>query len=1539
MASLTSGAKYKIYVRALNTAGHILNTGLNVSTHVFVYDVTSPTITAHYSILSLSTSNLPGDPSNIPSLIVASGTVSDNISDSLDPRRIFLQIFDVTTGKYLNPATLIKFDVVDGNAAWAETNTTTNTWTYDLSLSQFVSGNQYKVEIYGGDAAGNSQWTARGANTGCPVTLNSDTFCQTGVSTGPKYVRYFRYNKLPPTIAIVTPITTSPNNMGAGALTTITGVTTDPGGSGINHVEYSLKFADSSQRWVTYTSTAGAWKTAAQQPTDYWNYSCDPVVGCGSLGGTWSVWQSSNIAWIDSTAYTFEVRAVDASGNVSNINSISFTYDISKPNSYVTSPTNQQAYATRTISPITGTAVDEVSTGTPSGMNADFRVGIKRLSDNYWWDGSTWTAQTFGIYESSIAVAMGTGVGTKNWNLTLSSTFYDLLGATDTFKVFSWAKDLVINPSTAAANVESSTTVKAVFSYGVSTPTLTSQAPAANSASNVAASVDLVFNPQGGRINQIWAAFLDTSPAGPYYWTGSSWSDNGTVDPPSTSSLVWLSTEAAAPGTPSPDMIFTPGSVPDGSAAVTVSFTGATSLVKPAWADGRKYKIYVRARNTAGQELNTSSLANQVFLYDVTAPTMTAHYNISSLSTSSLTGDVSALTGFSLASGTVRDNVSDPVDSRQIVMRIQDQSTLKYLNPNTLTNFDVTAAGSAWATIPQTADEWAYDLSSAKYVAGNVYMLELYANDVAGNEHTVSCPTTSLSAPGACQTGNSGSPKYIRYFKVDRTAPTLTISTPTVSVPFNIGSPAALATISGTAEDVGFGLAYVEYKLAFNTGDPTNHWLHHVTSGSWQTGYVGDIWNRACDATVGCGQPGGTWAVWKSSNISWIESQNYVFTVRSVDLTGSVSTEKTLTFNYDIAAPQSLTGSPAANAALTSRAASITGTVQDQISTGTPSGTDSTGFRVAVKRLSDNYWWNGSTWTVPTGAVYESSMSILVGAGVGAQAWSLPLSSTFYDLLGATDTFKVYAWGTDLSNNPPGSAHVESSTTVKLVFSYASSTPTLTGQSPAANSASNVAASVVLNVDPVGGRIVQVWAAFLDTSVAGPYYWTGSSWSANGTVDPPTTASAVWLSTDSQVSGSPTPDMIFTPGTAVDGLTVATITFSGATSLVKPAWADGRKYKIYVRARNTAGQELNTSSLLNQVFIYDVTSPTLTVHQAVRVLSTSAVAADVTALTGFSIASGTIRDNVSDDADNRQVFMRIQDQVTLKYLNPNTLVNFDVVAANASSAWALTSLTDDEWDFDLSGAKYVAGNAYKIELYANDVAGNEHAVACPTTSLSAPGTCQTGNSGSPKYIRYFKVDRTVPTLAISTPTVSVPFNIGAYSALATITGTADDVGFGLDYVEYSLRFNADDPTNHWLHHQSSGEWKTGYVGDIWKRACDATVGCGHGGAFTTWISSNIAWIESKGYVFTARAVDLSGSVSVERTLTFNYDIAAPQSLTSSPAANAALTSRAASITGTVEDQVSTGTPAGMDSTSFRTAVQRLSDNYWWNGSTWTVPTG
>ena len=274
-------------------------------------------------------------------------------------------------------------------------------------------------------------------------------------------------------------------------------------------------------------------------------------------------------------------------------------------------------------------------------------------------------------------------------------------------------------------------------------------------------------------------------------------------------------------------------------------------------------------------------LANQGyrFIYDVTIPTVTGHASIVDLSSSAAAPTV--LNAMTVASGTIADNVFAVSAQLRIFLRVQDTVTGKYMNPNTLLKFDQPSAGAAWAEVDRSTNSWDFDLSLTQFVDGNMYKVELYAEDGAGNRDQNQCPFVSTSPATACRTGSTAIPKYIRYFKRDKVVPTSKVTAPLPVVGSSDKLGGNLTQITGTAADAGTGVEYVEYSLRFNAADPTSRWLHHISSGEWKTNTLSEIWNRACDSAVGCGTPGGTWAVWVSSNLALLDGQDYVFAIRS----------------------------------------------------------------------------------------------------------------------------------------------------------------------------------------------------------------------------------------------------------------------------------------------------------------------------------------------------------------------------------------------------------------------------------------------------------------------------------------------------------------------------------------------------------------------------------------------------------------------------------------------------------------------------------
>ncbi|MEK7326592.1 MAG: hypothetical protein AAB217_15195, partial [Chloroflexota bacterium] len=289
----------------------------------FIYDVSTPTLTAFAGIVSLSTATdlVDSDTHTWLSSVLSSGTITDNVASLIDPRLVFMRVYDMDALKYLNPNTLISFNISNANSAWAQVSIATNIWNFDLSQAQFINGSRYKIEIYGQDGAGNFD-TAGNCAVAVPFT---SPVCLTGSAATPKYVRYFKFNKALPLAYINSPSLTPPNNVGgANTLDTISGTAISVGGSVINRVEYYLTYSDLSKRW---DAVSNSWITTT--PGDLWSPATYYLATT-----TWGV---QGVSWVQSQSYIFSVRSVDAAGNTSNAASLSFNYDIAAPVSVVTS--------------------------------------------------------------------------------------------------------------------------------------------------------------------------------------------------------------------------------------------------------------------------------------------------------------------------------------------------------------------------------------------------------------------------------------------------------------------------------------------------------------------------------------------------------------------------------------------------------------------------------------------------------------------------------------------------------------------------------------------------------------------------------------------------------------------------------------------------------------------------------------------------------------------------------------------------------------------------------------------------------------------------------------------------------------------------------------------------------------------------------------------------------------------------------------------------------------------------------------------------
>ncbi|HAH31732.1 MAG TPA: hypothetical protein DCL44_05395, partial [Elusimicrobia bacterium] len=1479
----------------------------------FVYDITIPTITATSSLISISTDS--AYPTWLKSITLASGTVADNVLYrhyiDMDPRYVYLRIRNTYSGgsKCLNPSSHVDFDQSDCSGAWwRKDDGLTGNWQFDFPYANFTSGKSYDLEIYGIDGAGNADPDSL---TQCLSFYNSTTTlgCQTGNAAMPKYHRYFNFDSNVPLVAITSPAALSGTNYVGGVLSQLAGTAADysTSESGVAKVNYKLQYNDGND--IKYWQAPGwayaeAWSTAAYDASQ----------------GSWTITNVSTANFVDGAQYILTVYAEDNAGNApTSYKTITFTYDTKPPVSRIISPSGGAMGSTR-ITAISGTVTDEVSTAAPSGLDGNLYIAVKRQSGNYWWDyvNSTWTYSD-GISFSTLTIGSGSGV--KSWSMSIPTTFYDLLpGTTDTFYVYTWAKDRLNNPTTAYANIEDYSNYKVMFSYQASTPILTAVYPGVESARSDVSSVTFSLSPEGGRIKQVYVAFLSTGNTGEYtnYWAGGGaaggWTA-GAVDPPSTSPFgaVWLSTDTAAGG--SPDMIFTPGTATDGRSALSVEFKGNTTISTPTWSDGMKYKIYLAAVNTAGQTLFNygPGISSHTFVYDVTAPTVLVTPAIAAWSDNS---DIyTGINSLAVASGTITDNIYDTLSQRHVYVRIADLTNTGqpvYLNPSNF-GFNIVEGGknSAWNDIKPSSgtQAWSLNLSQVNWTNGNSYSMEIWGTDGAGNVNGNSGRNPDVYGVGQA--------KYTKYFAYDNVKPQVVISTPyavdtTLIYGKDKDGSSILSTIRGEPyDDPGDGLSIssVTFALQYRAGGVTYRW----DLGAWRTTLSSDAWNLADNIN--------DWTEWEYSGIDWRDSQSYTLKVKAIDKAGNISDAASISFIYDVSPPVSAVISPANGQVLTSYSSGISGTSIDRISTYTPSGLGSN-FYVGIQRTSDSNWWdvNLGTWTVN-----RSTRNAGIDAGTGIKTWTLALDATFYDLVSVGyDTFTVYAYGVDQVNYPAASyANIGSSLTALSTYYFQSSPPSASVTWPKAGSAQSTVSSVTLTVSPGSGTgVKQVWAVFIDTTPTSEgKYWDGHAWQPLGSHNPGDVNDSVWLTTDS-VTG---PDMIYRPF-----LTQANseVVFTELTDISSPAWVDGSLNKIFVKGVNGVGQ-LAISTASGYQFVYDHTAPSVTVSPTIDGLSDDFN--NPTWFNSVSVATGTITDNIYDPLNQRHVYVRIAEVTAGEqsgvYLNPANS-SFELSEIDKNLAWndIRPSSAATNWTYTLSGANWSGGGKYRMEVWGTDGAGNVDGNSGRNPDVYG--------AGQAKYTKYFVYDNVKPEVTISTPnagdtTLIYGRNTDGSSILSTIRGEpSDNFPAGVSSVTFALQYRAGGVTYRW----DLGAWRTTISSDAWNLADNIS-------GWTQWEYSGIDWRDSQVYTLKVKAVDKAGNVSEVQSVTFTYDVTPPVSAVISPANGRILTSYFDSISGTSRDQVATATtaPSGLGS-NFYVGIQRVSDSNWWDvdAGTWTV---
>jgi hypothetical protein len=276
----------------------------------------------------------------------------------------------ITTPK--NNSKHYQLNWISGDASVSANNTTiikVEICIKRLSDNKYWTGSSWNVTKIWLLASGNWSWNY---NTNSVTwTSGTDYLVQSRATDGffrveiPKWGNKFTMNFNEPYSSITKPL----NNAYLTKLDTISGTAGSHISNAISKVEVRIKRLVDDHYWngTGWTNSTQPWLLASG--TNSWNYN------------------TSMITW-DTGYYFVQSRATDNQSNIENTSSgIYFNIDNSNPTSTINTPQNNSAIMRLTR--IAVTASDTNVTGNGSWIKA-VDIVLKRLSDNYYWDGSNW---------------------------------------------------------------------------------------------------------------------------------------------------------------------------------------------------------------------------------------------------------------------------------------------------------------------------------------------------------------------------------------------------------------------------------------------------------------------------------------------------------------------------------------------------------------------------------------------------------------------------------------------------------------------------------------------------------------------------------------------------------------------------------------------------------------------------------------------------------------------------------------------------------------------------------------------------------------------------------------------------------------------------------------------------------------------------------------------------------------------------------------------------------------------------------------------
>ncbi|MBI5744156.1 MAG: right-handed parallel beta-helix repeat-containing protein [Elusimicrobia bacterium] len=682
-----------------------------------------------------------------------------------------LAILHPSTGSVLNALTGLDGTAVDNVAVSSA----------EVSIQNIASGQYWDGSAWGAGHAWNalSLWPSSWTYTNVPAWVDNSSYVVTArawdaAGNGGSSGSSFLYDVTAPVVAITTPVTSN-----YAVLPVITGTAADP--HGVAQVELSIVRHSDWQYWNGSAWAAGPlWKLATGTVT--WNYS---GITTGDLSS--------------GTTYTFNVRAHDAAGNISNPNAVVSTVTFIVPPGDGISPTLavlQPAGGAmlKTLAGLSGTAADNVAVSSAE-------VSMLRLTNGQYWNGSAWGA---GQAWSALSL------WPSSWTYISVPAWVD--NSTYVFTARAW--DAAGNSALAVSS----------FTYDVTAPVAAITTPTTGTYASFSPLTGTAFDQHGVALVQV--SVLRESDG--QYWNGAAWAAGplwnnstgtaawsyggitnanllsgttymfnvraqdyagnvsnpapvvstftyvvppGDLTPPTVavlqpSTFSYLRSLSGLAGTAADNVAVSSVSVSIERPATGLYWNGAswgagrawvdasiwpsswTYSSVPAWTDASSYTVVARAVDAAGNWSPVYSTAS--FMYDVTPP--------QAFIVQPANGGVylpSDLTGVN----PIRGTAFDPALPWGLDQLSKVQMNLSYLSGgvtyywNGVSAFsNAISSGSAWTDVADT-DTWRYPFDGANWVLGKDYTLLVRTFDKAapldangGNESVWAVSTFTVVA-------------------------------------------------------------------------------------------------------------------------------------------------------------------------------------------------------------------------------------------------------------------------------------------------------------------------------------------------------------------------------------------------------------------------------------------------------------------------------------------------------------------------------------------------------------------------------------------------------------------------------------------------------------------------------------------------------------------------------------------------------------------------------------------------------------------------